>query len=102
MDFDTDGPAADTAKKESNYTVLTKEQMLKEQTDQINRIAELFEVCIHFHGKQPIFSSFFFRFGFFVDLHSSTPTDRTLRLLGSSGNCAPAAHIYEMERGSFD
>lgn len=44
MDFDGDGPASEPIKKESNYTVLTKEQMLKEQTDQINRISELFEV----------------------------------------------------------
>lgn len=45
MDFDGEGPAAETTKKESNYVVLTKEMMLKEQTDQINRVAELFEVC---------------------------------------------------------
>lgn len=31
-------------KKESNFTILTKEDMMKEQTDQISKIAEIFEV----------------------------------------------------------
>lgn len=69
MDFDGDGPASEPTKKESNYTVLTKEQMLKEQTDQINRISELFEVLYAPRIHKPVFSSFFScSVAFFVDL----------------------------------
>jgi hypothetical protein len=46
MDFDTDPVVEVAAKKESNFVVLTKEKIVEEQLEQINKIAELFDVRV--------------------------------------------------------
>lgn len=42
--YDQDDDPITTGKKESNYTVLTINEIIEEQKSQINRVAELFEV----------------------------------------------------------
>lgn len=44
MDFDADPVVEVAAKKESNFVVLTKEKIVEEQLEQINKISELFDV----------------------------------------------------------
>jgi hypothetical protein len=44
MDFDADPVVESATKKESNFVVLTKEKIVEEQLEQINKIAELFDV----------------------------------------------------------